>query len=728
MRLVHTALSLYMLIIDLINERARRRRRIRVNPNVYQEQIDALNRLVNGSDTDCHDQLRVNRYTFMTLCHLLTQNGLEDSRNVTLVEKVAIFLWILSHHTKNRRTHFHFIRSGETISWHFNAVLIAVLRLHNVLWHHPQAVPANEADARWKWFENCLGALDGTFVPILPPTELKARYRSRKGDYATNVLGVCNRNLQFIYALSSWEGSATDSRVLRNALVRPHGLRIPQGRYYLVDAGYTNGPELLAPYRGQRYHINIWRQGHMPQSREECFNMKHSSARNIVERCFGVLKMRWGILRSYSFYPIRTQCRIVTACCLLHNLIKRTMPVDPVEAQYTAWEQQNLHNILPEEYIMNVETTNEWTDFRDNLATQMYNDWFPNIMETQGTSKLKRTNGKGRKDKQTNANEGTDKQSRRLWTNKEEDALLGVLLDVFTGGKFKAENGFKAGFYNDCEKHLLKILPGTDLRAKPNIESKVKYWKANPKAKGMNGKDFPMFDSWQILFGLDRATGEMAEDAAEVENCDPVESSYTDDLFNDCYTPRYENDEPKWPSHSFVDLCGSGTANPTTPPTNAHTPTSNANLNPNPNANPNPNRNANANVNPNRNANANVNPNRNANANPSWNANALPIRPKKKAKKEAAIHEQLGNFLSQSTVVFEKIADAVGYEKQLSSRRERVFDELLKLDMDEHDRYTVNAIIVQAEDRMDTFYGIPAERKQRWVELVLAGKFYGKDK
>lgn len=69
MRLVNTALSLYMLIIDLIDERARRRPRIRVNPNVYQQQIDSLNRLVHGSDTNYHDQLRVNRYTFMTLCH-----------------------------------------------------------------------------------------------------------------------------------------------------------------------------------------------------------------------------------------------------------------------------------------------------------------------------------------------------------------------------------------------------------------------------------------------------------------------------------------------------------------------------------------------------------------------------------------------------------------------------------------------------------------------------------
>lgn len=49
----------------------------------------------------------------------------------------------------------------------------------------------------------------------------KARYRTRKGDIAVNVLGVCDRNMKFIYMLSGWEGSAADCRVLR--------LKVPQG-------------------------------------------------------------------------------------------------------------------------------------------------------------------------------------------------------------------------------------------------------------------------------------------------------------------------------------------------------------------------------------------------------------------------------------------------------------------------------------------------------------------
>ena len=49
----------------------------------------------------------------------------------------------------------------------------------------------------------------------------KPRYRTRKGEIATNVLGVCSQDMQFIYVLPGWKGSASDSRVLRNVITRP---------------------------------------------------------------------------------------------------------------------------------------------------------------------------------------------------------------------------------------------------------------------------------------------------------------------------------------------------------------------------------------------------------------------------------------------------------------------------------------------------------------------------
>ena len=59
----------------------------------------------------------------------------------------------------------------------------------------------------------------------------KARFCTRKKEVATNVLGVCSPDMQFIYILPGWEGSAADSRVLRDAIVRRNGLQVPHGKH-----------------------------------------------------------------------------------------------------------------------------------------------------------------------------------------------------------------------------------------------------------------------------------------------------------------------------------------------------------------------------------------------------------------------------------------------------------------------------------------------------------------
>ena len=77
-------------------------------------------------------------------------------------------------------------------------------------------------------------------MQVNPPAVDKPRYRNRKDEISTNVLGVCTRDLKFAYVLSGWEGSATDSRILQNALQRPNGLKVPQGQFYspLAMTGY----------------------------------------------------------------------------------------------------------------------------------------------------------------------------------------------------------------------------------------------------------------------------------------------------------------------------------------------------------------------------------------------------------------------------------------------------------------------------------------------------------
>ena len=109
--------------------------------------------------------------------------------------------------------------------------------------------------------------------------------------------------------------------------------------------------------------------------------MKHTRARNVIERCFGLLKGRWAILRSPSFFPLRTQGRIVMACCLLHNLIRRFMPTNNMEGEEFVDEDDdyddNEDNDDDEEveFITTIATFNQWTTFRNTLAQNMFNGW-----------------------------------------------------------------------------------------------------------------------------------------------------------------------------------------------------------------------------------------------------------------------------------------------------------------------------------------------------------------
>ncbi|PPD99212.1 hypothetical protein GOBAR_DD03739 [Gossypium barbadense] len=460
------------------------RPRIRSYTLDFYAKRDYVKRLVYASDETCIEQVRMNRTAFFKLCEMLESiGGLKSSRNMLGDEQVAMFLHIISHHLKNRVIKHHFRRSGETVSRAFHSVLIGVIRLQDVLFKKPEPITSDSSDTRWKWFKNCLGALDGTHIKIRVPTIDKPRYRTRKGDIATNMLGVCTPEMQFVYVLPSWEGSVADGRVLRDAISRRHGLKVSHGCYYLVDAGYTNCEGFLAPFRGQRYHLNEWRQGYQPSSPQEFFNMKHASARNIIERCFGLLKLRWGILRSPSFYPI------------------------------------NMSGVPP-----------------------------------------------------TGASSQASRGSKRKWVPEEDAALVSCMVDLHNVGTFNADTGFKAGYLNELEKMLEKALLRVILKAKPNIESRIRCLKRELSVvydmlNGQNNsgfgwdehrqlvvaedavwesyvkfrhRSFPYNNQLTAIYARDRATGKDAQIAADVLEKIHAEDEHTTDMneerntFYDC--------------------------------------------------------------------------------------------------------------------------------------------------------------------------------------------------
>ena len=220
------------------------------------------------------------------------------------------------------------------------------------------------------FFDNCIGALDGTHIHAVIPVHLQRPFRNRKKLVSQNVLAVANFDLTYSYALFGWEGSAHDARVYDDA--RTKGLPNILDRYYLGDAVYRLSKCLLTTYGGVRYHVEFAGYGLGPVISKELFNLRHSSLRNCVERIFGVTKNRFPILRKMSPYAFDFQCDLVQCCFLLHNFIRLNQLYEDEFYQIEAINNPNVANDEDEdedEDGLNMQALQIW---RNDIANAMW--------------------------------------------------------------------------------------------------------------------------------------------------------------------------------------------------------------------------------------------------------------------------------------------------------------------------------------------------------------------
>jgi hypothetical protein len=73
---------------------------------------------------------------------------------------------------------------------------------------------------------------------------------------------------------------------------------------------------------GHRYYTSEWQDARRPVGSKEVFNFAHSSLRNVIERSFGVVKMKWRILLNLPSFSLKKQSKIIIACMAPHNFIR----------------------------------------------------------------------------------------------------------------------------------------------------------------------------------------------------------------------------------------------------------------------------------------------------------------------------------------------------------------------------------------------------------------------
>lgn len=205
--------------------------------------------------------------------------------------------------------------------------------------------PRIARNARYRWFQNCVGAVDCTHIKLRLPNDLHAAYRNRKGDVTHNVFAACNFDMAISFCAAGGEGSASDNRIFDWAMGLEDGFQLPPGCYMLADQGFEDCPGLLTPYPATRYHLSEWARGSgRPQNKKELFNLRHCKLRNVIERAFGVLKRKFAVLRDESEYDVDTQIRLVYAAVALHNFIIQSAELDGFDRHRIDEHNQNERN------------------------------------------------------------------------------------------------------------------------------------------------------------------------------------------------------------------------------------------------------------------------------------------------------------------------------------------------------------------------------------------------
>lgn len=112
---------------------------------------------------------------------------------------------------------------------------------------------------------------------------------------------------------TGWPGCVHDARVFRNSSLSDraeNGRIFGCNKYLIADSAYPVKPYLIPPFKDNGHLTNL----------QKKFNKVISSARQVVERAFGLLKGRFRRLREITSHDPSAIVGIIVCGCILHNL------------------------------------------------------------------------------------------------------------------------------------------------------------------------------------------------------------------------------------------------------------------------------------------------------------------------------------------------------------------------------------------------------------------------
>ena len=158
-------------------------------------------------------------------------------------------------------------------------------------------------------FPGVIGAIDCTHVKIdsIGGNQPEV-FRNRKGFFSINIQAVCGPDLRFYDVVARWPGSTHDSRIFENSHLNTTLELSNTSGHLLGDSGYALKTYLMTPFQEPSNH------------EQKRYNKIHSQTRMFIEKAFGVLKLRFPILKhGLRLLEAQDNCNLILSAFVLHN-------------------------------------------------------------------------------------------------------------------------------------------------------------------------------------------------------------------------------------------------------------------------------------------------------------------------------------------------------------------------------------------------------------------------
>ena len=274
---------------------------------------------------------RMSEETFLFLCAKLRPAMEKKSTNfracLPVRKRVAIALWKLATNSEYRSIGHLFGVSKSSVCRCVQDFCKAVCTLlAPEIVHFPDREKLKDMA---EYFENrwglpqCVGAIDGSHIPIIAPQEYHTDYFNRKGWHFIILQAVMDGKGLFWNVNVGKPGSLHDARVLRLSTLWDW---VGQGGLYPVSTKNICGVNVGYYVLGDSaYPLQNWLLKPFPDNgrlttEQQTYNKKTSRVRVVVENAFGRLKGRWRCLMKRNDSDIQLTKSMVLTCCTLHNL------------------------------------------------------------------------------------------------------------------------------------------------------------------------------------------------------------------------------------------------------------------------------------------------------------------------------------------------------------------------------------------------------------------------